>query len=171
MAAFDPKRHVGVHPERVSHVSSTDYPGHDPTQDHTWNLAKFQQVCPSLALAHMNSPLIRDWPSESSVSRTAPSTLISSASMPPSPMPSDAFSSPRYVPFRACRRVDRQAQVPTVCIERAYIWCNTSVIADEVLAHRLGLVPLNVDPALLDLKDREHPHVCIARTRPSSPLS
>ena len=47
------------------------------------------------------------------------------------------------------------AEVPTVCIERVYIWCNTSVIADEVLAHRLGLVPLNVDPAFLDMKDRE----------------
>lgn len=46
-------------------------------------------------------------------------------------------------------------QVPTVCIERVYVWCNTSVIADEVLAHRLGLVPLNVDPAFLDFKDRE----------------
>ncbi|KAH0839579.1 DNA-directed RNA polymerase [Lanmaoa asiatica] len=43
MAAFDPKRHVGIHPERVSHVSSTDYPGHHPAQDNAWNLAKFQQ--------------------------------------------------------------------------------------------------------------------------------
>ena len=56
MAGFDPKRHVGVHPERVSHVSSTDYPGHHPAQDNAWNLAKFQQVYPSLALAHISLP-------------------------------------------------------------------------------------------------------------------
>jgi DNA-directed RNA polymerase I and III subunit RPAC1 len=42
-----------------------------------------------------------------------------------------------------------------VAVERAYVWDNTSVIVDEVLAHRIGLIPLNVDPALLDLKDRE----------------
>ncbi|KDQ33553.1 hypothetical protein PLEOSDRAFT_20801 [Pleurotus ostreatus PC15] len=39
------------------------------------------------------------------------------------------------------------AEVPTICIEHVYIWDNTSVIADEVLSHRIGLVPLNVDPA------------------------
>lgn len=42
--------------------------------------------------------------------------------------------------------------MPTICIELVYIWNNTSVIADEVLSHRLGLVPLNVDPALMQFK-------------------
>ena len=56
---FDPDRHVGVHPERVSHVSSTDYPGHHPAQDNAWNLAKFERVCPSPALIHISS-LARD---------------------------------------------------------------------------------------------------------------
>jgi len=55
MAGFDPKRHVGVHPERVSHVSSSDFPGHHSAQDNAWDLAKFQQVRPSLALPHMSS--------------------------------------------------------------------------------------------------------------------
>ena len=32
------------------------------------------------------------------------------------------------------------------------MWDNTSVIVDEVLAQRIGLVPLNVDPALMDMK-------------------
>jgi len=44
-------------------------------------------------------------------------------------------------------------QVPTVAIENVYVWNNTSVIQDEVLAHRLGLVPLNVDPRLLNEKE------------------
>ncbi|RLN66419.1 hypothetical protein BBJ28_00016536 [Nothophytophthora sp. Chile5] len=38
------------------------------------------------------------------------------------------------------------AEVPTMAIEHVYIWNNSSIIQDEVLAHRLGLVPLRVDP-------------------------
>lgn len=38
------------------------------------------------------------------------------------------------------------SEVPTMAIEHVYIWNNSSIIQDEVLAHRLGLVPLNVDP-------------------------
>lgn len=43
-------------------------------------------------------------------------------------------------------------QVPTIAIEHVYVWNNTSVIHDEVLAHRIGLVPLNADPALLEFR-------------------
>lgn len=41
------------------------------------------------------------------------------------------------------------AEVPTIAIETVYVYQNTSIIADEVLAHRLGLVPLNVDPRVM----------------------
>ncbi|KIX01740.1 uncharacterized protein Z518_09466 [Rhinocladiella mackenziei CBS 650.93] len=34
------------------------------------------------------------------------------------------------------------AEIPTLAIEMVYVQNNTSVIADEVLAHRLGLIPL-----------------------------
>ena len=37
------------------------------------------------------------------------------------------------------------AELPTMAIEKVYIENNTSIIADEVLAHRLGLVPLVAD--------------------------
>ena len=43
-------------------------------------------------------------------------------------------------------------QVPTVAIEKVYIVNNTSIIQDEVLAHRLGLVPIRVDPRLFEYK-------------------
>lgn len=46
-------------------------------------------------------------------------------------------------------------KVPTVCIEHVYVWNNTTIIVDEVLAHRIGLVPLNVDPALVVMKERQ----------------
>jgi len=42
------------------------------------------------------------------------------------------------------------AEVPTVAIENVYMWNNTSIIHDEVLAHRLGMVPINVDARLFD---------------------
>lgn len=38
------------------------------------------------------------------------------------------------------------AEVATVAIEKVYMYNNTSVVQDEVLSHRLGLVPLNVPP-------------------------
>ena len=37
------------------------------------------------------------------------------------------------------------AEVPTLAIEYVYINNNTSIVQDEVLAHRLGLVPLTAD--------------------------
>lgn len=42
------------------------------------------------------------------------------------------------------------AQLPTMAIEKVFIANNTSLIQDEVLAHRLGLVPLKVDPRLFN---------------------
>lgn len=42
------------------------------------------------------------------------------------------------------------AEVPSMAIEKVLMVNNTSVIADEVLAHRLGLIPLDVDPRLFE---------------------
>ena len=47
------------------------------------------------------------------------------------------------------------AEVATVALENIYMWNNTSIIHDEVLAHRLGLIPLNADARLLDEPDPE----------------
>eukprot|EP00747_Dinoflagellata_sp_TGD_P123507 gnl/TRDRNA2_/TRDRNA2_173829_c0_seq3.p1 gnl/TRDRNA2_/TRDRNA2_173829_c0~~gnl/TRDRNA2_/TRDRNA2_173829_c0_seq3.p1 ORF type:complete len:293 (+),score=-5.65 gnl/TRDRNA2_/TRDRNA2_173829_c0_seq3:164-1042(+) len=38
------------------------------------------------------------------------------------------------------------SEVPTMAIEHVFIINNTSVIQDEILAHRLGLVPILADP-------------------------
>lgn len=37
-----------------------------------------------------------------------------------------------------------------MAIERVYIANNTSLIQDEVLAHRLGLIPISADPRLFE---------------------
>jgi len=51
--------------------------------------------------------------------------------------------------INALRRI-LLAEVPTVALEKLYMWNNTGLIHDEVLAHRLGLIPLQVDARLLD---------------------
>ena len=42
--------------------------------------------------------------------------------------------------------------MPTVAIENVYYRDNTSVMQEEVFAHRLGLVPLAVDADLMESK-------------------
>jgi len=54
----------------------------------------------------------------------------------------------------ALRRI-MLAEVPTVAIEDVFVWNNTSLVHDEVLAQRLGLVPLKIDPRLVDMRTDE----------------
>ncbi|THH04709.1 hypothetical protein EW145_g5319 [Phellinidium pouzarii] len=44
------------------------------------------------------------------------------------------------------------ADVPTLCIEAVFVWNNTSLIHDEILSHRLGLIPLNADPSFFQMR-------------------
>lgn len=47
------------------------------------------------------------------------------------------------------------AEVPTIAIEHVFVVNNTSIIQDEVMAHRLGLVPLLAPPHLFEPKTAE----------------
>lgn len=38
------------------------------------------------------------------------------------------------------------AEIPTMAIEKVNMWQNTSIIPDENLAHRVGLIPIQADP-------------------------
>ena len=58
----------------------------------------------------------------------------------------------KRIPYPRYGSSSSSHQVPTIAIENVYVWNNTSIIQDEVFAHRLGLVPLNIDPALIDFR-------------------
>ncbi|KAI0275302.1 DNA-directed RNA polymerase [Gloeopeniophorella convolvens] len=119
---YDPRKHVGVLAERVTNVSSTDYPGHYPDEDHSWDLKKFkkrlQVRIQKLSERSIEFDLVGV---DASIANSLRRILI--------------------------------AEVPAVAIEYVYVWNNTSVMVDEVFSHRLGLIPLNVDPSLLEMKE------------------
>ena len=48
------------------------------------------------------------------------------------------------------------SEVPSMAIEKVFIYNNTSIIQDEVLAHRIGLIPLHADPKLFEYKVEEN---------------
>ncbi|EOY11972.1 RNA polymerase I subunit 43 isoform 4 [Theobroma cacao] len=51
------------------------------------------------------------------------------------------------------------AELPTMAIEKVLIANNTSVVQDEVLAHRLGLIPISVDPRLFEyMSENDQPN-------------
>jgi len=55
-------------------------------------------------------------------------------------------------PFANALRRILLAEVPTMAIDRVHLFQNTSLIQDEVFCHRLGLVPIKVDPRLFTSK-------------------
>lgn len=119
------KKEVGIQIDRVTDVTSTDYPGHYPGEDNSWNLEKFKQQffvqihrCEDL---HLEFDLIGI---DASIANAIRRILIS--------------------------------EIPTMAIEYVYILNNTSVIQDEVLAHRLGLIPISA-PASLFLQFQRPP--------------
>uniref|UniRef100_UPI00358EB4B9 DNA-directed RNA polymerases I and III subunit RPAC1 isoform X1 n=1 Tax=Myxine glutinosa TaxID=7769 RepID=UPI00358EB4B9 len=44
------------------------------------------------------------------------------------------------------------AEVPTMAVEKVFLYNNTSIVQDEILAHRLGLVPFRADPRLFEFR-------------------
>jgi len=49
------------------------------------------------------------------------------------------------------------AEVPTMAIETVFIFNNTGVMQDEVLSHRIGLVPIKANPKLFEFKNPNEP--------------
>ncbi|XP_033635458.1 DNA-directed RNA polymerases I and III subunit RPAC1-like [Asterias rubens] len=44
------------------------------------------------------------------------------------------------------------AEVPSMAIEKVFIYNNTSIVQDEILAHRLGLIPIKADPRMFEYR-------------------
>ncbi|KAF9429723.1 DNA-directed RNA polymerases I and III subunit RPAC1 [Podila epigama] len=47
------------------------------------------------------------------------------------------------------------AEVPTMAISNVFVMNNTGIVVDEILAQRLGLVPILADPTMFDFKNKE----------------
>ncbi|XP_065355743.1 DNA-directed RNA polymerases I and III subunit RPAC1 [Calliphora vicina] len=47
------------------------------------------------------------------------------------------------------------SEVPSMAFEKVFIYNNTSIIQDEVLAHRIGLIPVKADPRLFEYRSEE----------------
>ncbi|GJQ66005.1 hypothetical protein Trydic_g4097 [Trypoxylus dichotomus] len=48
------------------------------------------------------------------------------------------------------------SDVPSMAIEKVHVYNNTTIIQDEVLAHRLGLIPLKADARLFEYHEDEN---------------
>jgi DNA-directed RNA polymerase alpha subunit len=113
-AELERRKIVGINKETVTDVTSTDFPGHYPGEDNSWDLEAFAQDFS--VKFHNNSQF------DASFSLIGLDASIANA----------------------FRRI-LIAEIPTLAIENVYIENNTSVIQDEVLAHRLGLIPFKGD--------------------------
>ncbi|KAK4934733.1 DNA-directed RNA polymerase core subunit rpc40 [Elasticomyces elasticus] len=109
--SLDRRKVVGINPETVTNITSTDFPGHHAGEDLSWSLDKFRQ--------NLKIQFHQNQTHEATFSLIGVDAAIANA----------------------FRRI-LIAEVPTLAIEKVYVQNNTSVIADEVLAHRLGLIPL-----------------------------
>lgn len=109
-AELERRKIVGVNLETVTDVTSTDFPGHYPHEDNSWDKDAFAK---NLRIEfHKNEYL------ESSFSLIGVDASIANA----------------------YRRMII-AEIPSLAIEYVFVNNNTSIIQDEVLAQRLGLVP------------------------------
>ncbi|MCJ1316648.1 DNA-directed RNA polymerase core subunit rpc40 [Xylographa vitiligo] len=102
---------LGVNAETVTNVTSTDFPGHYPGEEHVWDIQSFSD---SFSIKFYKNDRY-----DSSFSLIGVDASIANA----------------------FRRI-LLAEIPTLAIEHVFVHNNTSIVQDEVLAHRLGLVPL-----------------------------
>lgn len=41
-----------------------------------------------------------------------------------------------------------------MAVEKVLVYNNTSIVQDEILAHRLGLIPIRADPRLFEYRNQ-----------------
>ncbi|KAF2636201.1 DNA-directed RNA polymerases I and III subunit RPAC1 [Massarina eburnea CBS 473.64] len=121
------RKKLQVWEETVSDQASTDFPGHWPGENHEWNLEHFKKTFRVQFHPDGNDLLFAKQHHDLPTTRHL--DLVFSL------IGLDASIT------NAFRRI-MIAEVPTLAIEDVFIYQNTSIIQDEVLAHRLGLIPL-----------------------------
>ncbi|KAF7510897.1 hypothetical protein GJ744_005727 [Endocarpon pusillum] len=119
---LDRRKTVGINAETVTNITSTEFPGHYPGEDHSWSLSKYKK--------NLRIKFHKNLPYDASFSIIGIDASLANA----------------------IRRI-LIAEVPTLAIEQVFVTNNTSVLADEVLAHRLGLIPLRGSVSGLDATD------------------
>lgn len=109
--------------------------------DNAWSLAEFKK---NLGVRITGGPSVE----------AAAGTDADAASRPPDPdsLTFDVAGIDASL-ANALRRI-LLSELPSVAIEHVFVVDNTSVVACEILAHRLGLVPLAVDPLALSPRAR-----------------
>lgn len=106
------KKEVGIEIDRVTDVTSTEYPGHYPGEDNSWDVETFREQF-----------------------------FVQIRRCDPLHLEFDAVGIDAAI-ANAIRRI-LISEIPTMAIEYVYIMNNTSVVQDEVLSHRLGLIPIS----------------------------
>lgn len=144
--SFGPPRPLRTHlfPPQIA---GTSFPGHHPGESHHWDLNEFQAGLK----VHINtlSPSSVEFDVvgvDASVANALRRIVISEVSRP-----SPAGLRTGHAGVQQEAKLN-SSQVPTVAIETVYVWNNTSIVQDEVLAQRLGLIPLAIDPRKLHMK-------------------
>ncbi|KAF1949420.1 DNA-directed RNA polymerases I and III subunit RPAC1 [Byssothecium circinans] len=124
------RRKLQVWEETVSDQQSTDFPGHWPGENHEWNLDKFKKNLQVYFHPDDSEKLFESQEHDIPTSRRL-DLVFSLVGL-------DASIA------NAFRRI-LIAEIPSLAIEDVFIFQNTSIVQDEVLAHRLGLIPLCSD--------------------------
>ncbi|KAG4306286.1 hypothetical protein PORY_000274 [Pneumocystis oryctolagi] len=112
------RREVGIEIDKVTDVTSVDFPGHFYGEENSWSLEEFKKKF------HIENIVQKS----------------------PYDMEFDLIGIDSSI-VNAFRRI-LMAEVPTMAIEYVFVNNNTSIIQDEILAQRLGLVPIKANPDL-----------------------
>jgi len=115
----DIRKKVHLEEFRVSHTSSSSFPGGYPGYDDSWNFNTFKE-----------------------------NFRVDIVSLNEKEMEFDMVGIDASI-ANAFRRI-LIAEVPSMAIDKVFIFNNSSIIQDEVLAHRLGLIPIFADPRLFN---------------------
>jgi DNA-directed RNA polymerases I and III subunit RPAC1 len=113
---------VILHEDRISGVSSTEFPHTWPNEDLSYSLEKFTE----------NLRIVKCLEEDMTLEFDLIGVHASIAN--------------------ALRRIII-CEVPTMAIEMVYYQNNTSIVADEILAQRLGLVPIKADARMFEFRE------------------